>query len=544
MNHIELVKNKGFAWYSEKNVHVKGFIFDKDGNYLHDNLLIQYFSQINSEKTFEDTLKQSNGLFSVIIETNSGIFAAVDIIRSLPLFYSKNSNEFFITDEIDIIIKSLQLPTLNERNIAEFLSTGYVTGSETLVEQVHQLIAGEYIYFNNAICKRKYYYNYAVSSIFHKNFTDLSIEGKTIFNATFKRLIDSLNGKTAVVPLSGGFDSRMIVTMLKHYNYKNVLCYTYGRKNNKEIEISHQVANALGYKWIYIEYKHELIDGYINENVFSEYYKYTSNYSSMFFMQEYFAVKYLKENSLIPPDSVFIPGHSGDFLGGSQLTKFNIKEDFSSSEIPEKILQTKFDSVNINNKNKKLFKKKILTEINELFKENAEFLPYSVFEDWDCKEKLSKFIANSANVYNFFGYQHRLPYWDSAITEFFKNVPYQYKWNKLLYDSILKEYFAEFGINFNNELQPSLFEMKKQIFKNKIKSFIPLRIKYLLSNKNDNYFYIEITSYMVKEIIANDKKIYQKYSLGNSKTLQWFIYKLRKDERFSNFTNSVKIQEK
>ena len=52
-------------------------------------------------------------------------------------------------------------------------------------------------------------------------------------------------------------------------------------------------------------------------------YPYVSGLSSMFFMQEYFAVKYLKESHIIPDDSVFIPGFSGDVLAGSHLSMRN-----------------------------------------------------------------------------------------------------------------------------------------------------------------------------------------------------------------------------
>ena len=39
-----------------------------------------------------------------------------------------------------------------------------------------------------------------------------------IIENTFIRLVNSLKGKTAVIPLSGGFDSRLIAVMLKKHN--------------------------------------------------------------------------------------------------------------------------------------------------------------------------------------------------------------------------------------------------------------------------------------------------------------------------------------
>ena len=536
MIQIQLVRNNGFLWYSDHNIHVKGYVFDKDEKYLQGNSLIQYFKNITDEKAFAEILKFSNGLFDVIIETGNGILAAVDIIRAFPLFYSLSPQGLIISDEPDIIINTFSEHSFNKLNVAEFLSAGYVTGNETLVEGIHQLLAGKYLYFDGNSLKNRYYFNYSITTPFPENYEGLKIVGKNVIERTFKRLIDSLNGRTAIVPLSGGFDSRLIVAMLKFYKYENVCCFTYGRKNNSEIVLSKQVADALGYRWIYIEYNHELIDGFIDDNVFMEYYKYSANYTSMFFMQEYFAVKYLKDNNIIPPDSIFIPGHSGDFLGGSQLTKFNIRENFTFNKIPDKILQTKYGLVSLNTKFDKLFKIKISKEIESLVDTNLRYLPYSVFEDWDCKEKLSKFNANSVSIYSFFGYEFRLPFWDFEITEFFKQVPYKFKWEKLLYDQVVKEYFTKYNINFRKELQSSIFVIKKQLLKNKLKSCLPSGLKYFLMNKFDNYYYYEITGIMKKQMINDNKKYYRKFAIGNGNIVQWYIYKLRKDERFSSLS--------
>jgi asparagine synthase (glutamine-hydrolysing) len=94
-----------------------------------------------------------------------------------------------------------------------------------------------------------------------------------------------------------------------------------------------------------VEYNREKIHNYLSDKTFAEYYPYASRATSMFFMQEYFAVKHLKENKLIPDDSVFIPGHSGDFLGGSQLNKYNISENESIESLSAKILKDKFSLV-------------------------------------------------------------------------------------------------------------------------------------------------------------------------------------------------------
>ncbi len=84
------------------------------------------------------------------------------------------------------------------------------------------------------------------------------------------------------------------------------------------------VADSLGFQWIPVVYTEKMVEGYMQDDAFYDYVRYTSNWVSMFFMQEYFAIRYLKEQQLIPEDSVFIPGHSADFFAGSQFLKHGI----------------------------------------------------------------------------------------------------------------------------------------------------------------------------------------------------------------------------
>ena len=61
------------------------------------------------------------------------------------------------------------------------------------------------------------------------------------------------------MPLSAGWDSRFIVSGLKHFGYENVICVSYGRNNNTDMLIAKEVADRLGYKWIKLEYKKKFI---------------------------------------------------------------------------------------------------------------------------------------------------------------------------------------------------------------------------------------------------------------------------------------------
>ena len=309
MDNIFLLNDKGFKWVRSENFCLKGYIFDLNQQYYSNEELISYFSGIKSYSDFEERVKYANGCFSIIYNVGDQLYVACDIIRSFPLFYKYFKGGWIISDSACYLLENFGKEEINEMAAIEFLATGYVTGNETLVNGIHQVQAGEIIRFTGGELKSKSYFTYRISGTKDDDYDNLKSEGINILNNAFKRFIASLNGQTVVVPLSGGFDSRLIVVMLKKFDYEKVICITYGRPGNPEIEISRKVAEILGYKWIFVEYSEELIRNYPANEDFIQYYKYSGNLVSMFFLQEYFAVKYLKDNELIPEDSIFVPGH-------------------------------------------------------------------------------------------------------------------------------------------------------------------------------------------------------------------------------------------
>jgi asparagine synthase (glutamine-hydrolysing) len=526
---ISLIYNYGFSWFKKENIFVKGYLFDKNNSFYEKEELFEYFKGITNIQSFENKIKQANGLFTVIIKNEDSVFFAVDRLRMFPIFYFIENEDIFISDDVEHLRLQNKLYEFDEKSVSEFLATAYVTSSKTLVKNIFQVQAGAYFHFYNTTIFSKTYYSYFFSEEKSSSFEKLCNKLPEILDEVFKRQIDTFKKRTVVIPLSGGFDSRLIAVMLKKFDYQNVVCYTYGRKNNIEISISKQVAKTLDFKWILIEYTEDLIKNYLNDKSFQDYFKFSANYNTMFFMQEYFAVKYLKDNNLVPQDSIFIPGHSGDFIAGSQLAKNDgLGKKTSIKKIVNAIYKTKYNIIKPEKRFRKPFKSEISTFVTKSYQENRNLKAYSVYEDWDFKEKISKYLINSINVYNFFGYEFRLPFWDSILVDFFKNIPYEFRLHKLLYDKVLTDiYFEKYDISFKNEIQTSAFKTKIQSVKNLIRPFLPSKMKQKLLEKNDIIFYKNITEKMIDDLKKNGKEYYPATNSYNSNILQWYINELK-----------------
>lgn len=514
-------------WHNSDNVWVTGFI--RTGNkYLTKDELLKFFSGIDTIFKFEQTLKTANGQFSVIIKTSDEIWAATDRLRNYPLFYTRLNDDFIISDDCYKLTEELSEKCFNPGAVDCFLSTGYVINNLTLINDVFQIEAGEYIRAGDCL-SREFYYDIACAPVVEKDFETRANELNNIISVVFKYHFQALSHKFIAIPLSGGFDSRLVASMCAKYHPENVLCYTYGIKNNLEVAPAKEVAKRLGFKWINIVYNSDLIDEFLSDDFFSDYYPFASNLSSMFFMQEYFVVKHLKENKLVPDNCVFVNGFSGDMLAGSYLTPA-MKNQIDKNKIADLILKEKFVLIKLSRQKRsntlKLICDKIPDGISDAWK---------VFENWEYKEWQAKFIVNSAKIFTFFGYDYVLPLFDNLFLDFFSNLQFQFKLDKKLYDYVLTEYiFKDLNLNLSNEINPLPTQKTFQRVKEKFKPFVPYKIKNLFIQRQSPVFYDEITKVMLEELGSNIINPRQS-NYYNSYIIQWYLLKTKQLFKMRDF---------
>ncbi len=529
---IILVHNKGFHWIRKGNSFAAGVFFDRNGVFCDGENLLSCFNTINDPGTFRNFIEGINGILTVILQKKNYTYIFCDKSRYIPLYYSVIKNNLIISDEPGELLKLSEEPKLNSIARASFLGSGYVIGNMTLVESIKQVQAGEYIVFSNdAICESGIVFSFRTRNENFENtgYAELwKLSTRKIDNA-FNRLIRSLQGRTAVIPLSGGYDSRLIAACLRKNGYKKAICFTYGKRENPETEISERTAKNLGYPWYFIEYTPELIHDYICSEEFNQYYTYASRMVSMFYMQEYFATQYLKSNHIVPDDSVFLPGHSGDLLGGSQLVKI-IPETQAYSSIAAEIFSSKFILNKISEEERNQLIKFIDNQVKAKDNSGHEYgnhAPYSIYEDWDIKEKIAKFNINSSHVFGYFGYEVRFPFWDNELVDFYRDIPFKYRAYKRLFNDILREaYFKPMGVHYKRERNPTVFQIRKQVLKNRLKKFIPEKLINRFNYDTDYFNYKDITAYMVEQAINKGENINTNVRYYNAIIAQWYLLQL------------------
>jgi asparagine synthase (glutamine-hydrolysing) len=526
MNKILLVNNNGFSWYSSGSLFVKGYLYSPEDKYYAGKDLLAYFNGIKSFVDLEERVKYANGCFSIVDEVDGILFAASDIARSTPLFYT-NVDGWIISDDPYLLFKQMTGAKLNNMAAYEYLASGFVTGRETLIKGINSLQAGEIVRFEGKEIKQKFYFSYRTSRVNDDDYNEIRKSAVQYIEEAMVRFIATLDGRTVIVPLSGGYSSRLLLTLLRKYDYKNVVCFTYGRSDNREMKVASRVAGILKYPWIKIDYSDEMIRNFMDED-FINYYKYAGHLSSSFSLQDYFAARYLKKNKLVPDDSIVASAHAGNFLGGSQLYKHgNILPEEELRKIAKRIYYIKYSLKRPGRAMRKKIMDRIERSLQEKFTGEKSYA-FSVHEDWDFKEKLAKLNFNSINSYTYFGYEFRFPFWDRNLVEFFRNLPLETRLNKYLFDDILaNEYFDPYGLNFNIEIEPDAKSIRQERMKNKIKYYLPevFNRLYMRIRGKDAVFYKEITDYLVEDMLKDGIKIRVYGHAYSSLIVQWYLNK-------------------
>jgi asparagine synthase (glutamine-hydrolysing) len=510
------------SWYNENNIWVTGFI-RSGSRYLSDSDLAGYFSSALTIAGFEQKLISANGQFSVVIRRDNEIWAAVDRVRNYPLFYMKAEEGWMISENCYELAALIPEKKIDHFAVNSFLATGFVIGNLTLIEDVFQVEAGSFVVLNDEAFS-SFYHNSANDSIAEKSISQAKTELTDLIHEVFSCHFKALNNRFIAIPLSGGYDSRLVTAMCAKYHPENVICYTYGSKESPETAPAKEAAERAGMKWINIVYNKELIRDFMHDGYFEKYFTYASGLNSMFFLQEYFAVRYLKMKNLIPDNCVFMPGFTGDVLAGSHLTP-KMSRTMTPMQTAKLIFREFFGLIKTGKKEKDAIADQITLNISP----DLQY-KWKAIESWDMKERQSKFIVNSAKIYKYFGYDYAIPFWDKSLIDFFSQLPFEFKLNKKLYDMVLiEEIFREQNLNLKNEISASTGMKWMQRVKERLKRFIPSYIIALFISRKSPIFYDEITRYLVEDFGQNRFKTPAQPNYYNSYITQWYLLRTKKD---------------
>lgn len=530
MPRIKLTHQNAYPWHEKDGIYAKGFLFTAEQQLLKENELISYFIDYKDITTFKKKLAGANGMFSVIIQKDNFCLAATDRLRCFPLFYRFDDNDYILSDDINELFDNQKDKKILQSSESVFGATGYTIGNTTLLQNVHQLQGGEWLQMQAGKVEKDFYFCFA-SLVQNKSYDDAKQQLISILHHLGERLVKVLDGRPVAIPLSGGFDSRLIAYLLYLHHYQNVICFTYGkRQNNDEIHRSETVAKRLGFKWYFIDYQNYKNTNILQDEAFLNYCQYASQYSSKFYFSEYFAAKYLKDELKISENTVFIPGHTGDVMAGSHLRP-NMINYTSLKQVAKDLLSTHFNLVKTNARERRYFLQQLQNQLTDLQSDNIDF--WQLSDAWDVRERQAKYIINSCKLWDFNGFAYLIPLWDAELADFFASLPFEFRLNKKLYDDVLSDFFKNQDILFKEDKKLSF----SNNYKDKIKIWIKRNLPFIHKKKNifqnDIFDFQNSTLSMMKEIKDGNRK--KKMLHYNAIMSEWYLYRIENETNKKEF---------
>lgn len=452
-----------------------------------------------------------DGRFCLITKINDVLYVVTDICRSITPFYRKIDTDLLISDDPSCL--TMDPDKINKTYLDEIMAAGYVLSSETVVEGIKQVGAASVLVYDGRDINEKLYIDYKC---------DNSVEREVLFQSIVKqydiaieKLISYLNGRKAVIPLSGGLDSRFLLFLLKQHGYNNILAFTYGRKEQEEVLVSKYIAEHCNVDWIYIKYKRKAMRRLYKRNI-DILYKKIGQYYTTPHLQDWYAVDYLFKNNYIDNNCVIVPGHAVTSLG--ELVSPDVLDEKCYSD--EKIIKIYYAKNFIFN-NKYVNKSRILRHFEGAYKlvnkddfsEATINASYNLLKKITFLERQAKYIVNSVKLYEkIYSLDAYIPFYDRNLTELWMKVDINDSYHRKMYYEILLYRFKDilkkytgFGHDEEIEKKKETSKIKEQI-KNKFK--LVYRCYYAYSGwfkSNMNLFYYSSFLKYIFHILRCDK---------------------------------------
>ena len=403
------------------------------------------------------------GQFSVVVEKDGEIWAAVDRTRSMPLFYACDRQRLLISDDAYWVRSQAGDNTPGDVESAELWYMLYVLGPNTLAPSVKQLCPGTAIRVfhqgGDLSVEIRQYYRYLQNPPLEGDQESLLARLEEVMEDAFVRMLDSTRGRQIVIPLSGGLDSRLVACMLKRLGAPRVLAFSYGKRDNDEARVSREMAGRLGYRWQFVSFKDMNWRDVKLQSHLKQFTRFSSQLSVLPpALEDWLAIGELTRRGVLEEDAVFCPGHTAGFTSGRRALD-SAAQTHDEHELADLILQKHSPRLHWQQPDQATLdgmKAHVLDTLHGAAR-CGKWDPMAMLESWNWYERQSKRIIHMARSYEYWGYQWRIPLWDGALMDFWGRLPTKHRQDKALYRTFLKRNSERlfFGLYSGDSLSPA-----------------------------------------------------------------------------------------
>jgi asparagine synthase (glutamine-hydrolysing) len=240
-------------WVRRGDAHAAGTAFHRGGR-LDARGLIGLFAG-RSTAEFAAVASEVNGLFSVVLERDDAVVVVSDRIGSRAVFYSTDDPPHVSDHFGDLRSAVGGGPVPRDREL-EFRMATYVSGAETLDPSIRKARPGTVLRVDaGGDVSSRQYYSFGDDPRPDRYGTDRYAEWTDTLGRAFERVRAVADGRQVVMGLSGGHDSRLIVTMLDRLGFDDVVLFTYSNIQDADydLQVARRVVEDVGFDHFEVE---------------------------------------------------------------------------------------------------------------------------------------------------------------------------------------------------------------------------------------------------------------------------------------------------
>ncbi len=177
-----------------------------------------------------DCVKELRGMFAFALwdQREKKLFLARDRVGQKPLYYHQTENHFFFASEIRALLAGGVTSALNYTALDLYFKNQFITGPETIYEDIQSLPPGHCITLDAAGSELKAYWSPSTA-------TDANMHEKEYCEALRSTLSEAVRLRLiSDVPLgaflSGGLDSSLIVALMRNEGVNDLKTFSIGFK--------------------------------------------------------------------------------------------------------------------------------------------------------------------------------------------------------------------------------------------------------------------------------------------------------------------------
>jgi asparagine synthase (glutamine-hydrolysing) len=449
------------GWTRDGNAIARGRAFDPDGRPVAPEAA---FADCESADAVAETAAELTGFFAAVVRVSDARLLVCDLARSIPLYFTVEPQS--VVSDVATTLAPMDPATYDPTAASEFALTRYVTRGETLVPDVKAVHAGEVVSIPDGRAsdvERERYARYRPTTDIgagvetgvsaSRTRAELLDELASTMSRVFDRVARVAGGRTVLVPLSGGWDSRLVATELAARD-ADVVAFTFGAHGHSDVEVSRDVADALGIRWEWAAYTTDSWHAWYHSSMRRQYHGYAFNFDSLPFLAEWPAVHELLAGDRVPDDSLVCPGHTvatpservpdAWVPSGEGSGEGDTAAPVTSQEVIDHILETHYTLWEWEDPAyRERFADRIRSTVDLPTRGLSGPEAAAVYEQWEWDTRMTTFTNADCRLYEWFGLDWWLPLWDRDFVDFWSSVPLSHRHRKSLQREYCRRRFAD-----------------------------------------------------------------------------------------------------